>query len=277
MPWRFRAKREMPEGVWIKCKNCNATLFQKDFEANLAVCHECGWHGPISARRRIEILTDEGTFEERWSDLHPKDWLGFNDKERYPDKLKKSVIRSGSLEAAIAGPAKLDGHRIYLCALDFAFMGGSMGSVVGEKVTRTVEAATDDGVPAIVVSQSGGARMHEGAVSLMQMAKTSAAIERHGRKGLMYISVLTDPTTGGVTASFAALGDVIIAEPRALIGFAGPRVIEETIRAQLPKGFQRSEFLLDHGFIDRIIERKDMKTEIAKIIGIACPSRQEST
>jgi len=276
MPWRFRTKREMPEGVWIKCKSCNATLFQKDFEANLAVCSQCGWHGPIGARRRIALLTDDGSFDERWSELHPKDWLGFNDKERYPDKLKKSVARTGSLEAAVAGTAKLDGHPITLCVLDFAFMGGSMGSVVGEKVTRTIEAATEAGVPAIVVSQSGGARMHEGAVSLMQMAKTSAAIERHGRKGLLFISILTDPTTGGVTASFAALGDVIIAEPGALIGFAGPRVIQETIRATLPEGFQRSEFLLDHGFIDRIVERKDMKSELARIIGIASPSRKEA-
>jgi acetyl-CoA carboxylase carboxyl transferase subunit beta len=269
MAWRrFGKKKEMPEGVWIKCKKCSATLYQKDFEENLHVCKECGRHAPISGRKRVEILTDPGTFVELWGDLYPQDFLNFVDKEPYPEKLLKTVKKTGETEAAIAGHGLLDGRPIALCALDFTFMGGSMGSVVGEKVARTIEFGADEKLPVIVVSSSGGARMHEGAVSLMQMAKTSAALDRLRSRGVPYFSILTDPTTGGVTASFAALGDVIVAEPDALIGFAGPRVIQETLRTELPQGFQRSEFLLDHGFIDRIATRAELKGLLGRFIDL---------
>jgi acetyl-CoA carboxylase carboxyl transferase subunit beta len=269
MAWtRFRKKKEMPEGVWIKCKKCGATLFQKTFEENLHVCKECGYHAPISGRRRLEILVDPGSFAERWTELYPTDFLGFTDKEPYPEKLAKSVKKSGEVEAAIAGSGTIEGRPVALCVLDFTFMGGSMGSVVGEKVSRTIELGADERLPVIVVSSSGGARMHEGAVSLMQMAKTSAALDRLGRRGVPFISVLTDPTTGGVTASFAALGDVIVAEPDALIGFAGPRVIQETLRTTLPDGFQRSEFLLEHGFIDRIATRHELRPLLARLVDL---------
>jgi acetyl-CoA carboxylase carboxyl transferase subunit beta len=269
MAWRrFGKKREMPEGVWIKCKKCGATLYQKAFEENLHVCKECGWHSPIAARRRVELLLDEGTFVECWSDLSPRDFLGFVDKEPYPDKVAKTMKKTGEIEAALAGRGLVDGRPISLCVLDFTFMGGSMGSVVGEKVTRAIEFGAEERLPVVVVSSSGGARMHEGAISLMQMAKTSAALERLGRKGVPFVSVLTDPTTGGVTASFAALGDVILAEPDALIGFAGPRVIQETLRTELPEGFQRSEFLLEHGFVDRIVPRHELKALLARFIDL---------
>ena len=269
MAWRrFGKKKEMPEGVWIKCKKCGATLYQKAFEENLNVCKECGWHSTVSGRRRVELLIDEGTFVEKWSDLFPRDFLSFVDKEPYPAKVLKTVKKTGELEAAIAGHGLVDGRPIALCVLDFTFMGGSMGSVVGEKVARTIELGADERLPVVVVSSSGGARMHEGAISLMQMAKTSAALERLGRRGVPYFSILTDPTTGGVTASFAALGDVILAEPDALIGFAGPRVIQETLRTELPEGFQRSEFLLEHGFIDRIVLRHEMKGLLGRLIDL---------
>ncbi|HYC76503.1 MAG TPA: acetyl-CoA carboxylase, carboxyltransferase subunit beta, partial [Planctomycetota bacterium] len=268
MAWgRFRKKKEMPEGVWIKCRRCGATLFQKAFEENLNVCKECGFHAPVSARRRLELLLDEGSFEERWPDLFPTDSLQFVDKDAYPEKLAKSVKKTGELEAATAGSGRIHGKPVAICVLDFTFMGGSMGSVVGEKVTRTVELGAEELLPTVVVSSSGGARMHEGAVSLMQMAKTSAALERLGRRGVPFYSVLTDPTTGGVTASFAALGDVIVAEPGALIGFAGPRVIQETLRTELPEGFQRSEFLLEKGMLDLVVDRRELKAAIANALG----------
>lgn len=267
MAWRrFGKKREMPEGVWIKCKKCGATLYQKAFEENLHVCKECGWHSPIAARRRVELLLDEGTFVECWSDLSPRDFLGFVDKEPYPDKVAKTMKKTGEIEAALAGRGLVDGRPISLCVLDFTFMGGSMGSVVGEKVTRAIEFGAEERLPVVVVSSSGGARMHEGAISLMQMAKTSAALARHDERGGLFISVLTDPTTGGVTASFAMLGDVILAEPQALIGFAGPRVIQQTIRQELPEGFQTSEFLLKAGLVDRVVAREQLRAELARLI-----------
>jgi acetyl-CoA carboxylase carboxyl transferase subunit beta len=267
MPWsRFRRKRDMPEGIWIQCKKCSETLFNKDLEANFRVCSKCGHHFHLPARERLRMLMDEGSFTERWGDLHPPDRLGFVDKDPYPAKLEKAARRAGIPEAAVAGTGLLDGHEVAICCLDFYFMGGSMGTVVGEKVTRTLELATSEAIPAIVVSCSGGARMHEGVLSLMQMAKTAGAIARLNRSGGLYLSVLSNPTTGGVIASFAALGDVIFAEPRALIGFAGPRVIQETLRTELPEGFQTSEFLLEHGFVDRITPRSELKAELAKAI-----------
>ncbi len=274
MGWeRFRKKRDVPEGLWVKCKKCNETLFKKDLDLALQVCSHCGYHFPLGARERIESLVDEGSFTELWAELRALDRLGFVDKEPYPEKQRKAEAKSGRPEAAMAGHATLEGMRVAICVLDFSYMGGSMGTVVGEKVTRTLELAADEDMPCIVVACSGGARMHEGVLSLMQMAKTSGAIQRLAERGGLFISVLTNPTTGGVTASFAALGDLIFAEPEALIGFAGPRVIQETLRQELPEGFQCSEFLLERGFIDRIVPRKDLKATIAQSIRLLRPPR----
>ncbi|MCB9833779.1 MAG: acetyl-CoA carboxylase carboxyltransferase subunit beta [Planctomycetes bacterium] len=267
MAWkRFRKKKDMPGGLWIKCPNCDAMLFNKELARNLHVCTDCQHHFPISARQRVAMTVDEGSFHEESPDLWAIDRLNFVDKESYAAKLEKSMKKSGSSEAAIYGCCTIEGQPLVLCVLDFSFIGGSMGCVVGEKVTRAVELATEKNLPVVVISASGGARMHEGALSLMQMAKTSVAIARHAEKGGLYISVLTNPTTGGVMASFAALGDVVVAEPAALIGFAGPRVIQETLRQQLPEGFQRSEFLLDHGFLDKIIPRGEMRRSLANFL-----------
>ena len=219
-----------------------------------------------SARERLATMCDAGSFVELWGDLFTKDRLDFIDKEPYPEKIRKSAGKSGLTEGAVAGTGSIKGHPVAVCSLDFAFMGGSMGTVVGEKVARTIELATEERVPAIVISCSGGARMHEGALSLMQMGKTSGAIARMHDAGGLYISILANPTTGGVMASFAALGDIILAEPGALIGFAGPRVIRETLRTELPDGFQTAEFLLERGFIDRIVKRTDLRDDIATAI-----------
>ncbi len=277
MRWRsFGKKKDMPEGLWIKCKKCNQTLFQKDFEKNLNVCMHCGAHSLLAGRRRVDSLVDEGTFDEMWNQLYPRDFLGFVDKEPYPEKLARTVIKSGETEAAIAGVGLIEGKPVSLCVLDFGFMGGSMGSVVGEKVARAVELATELKIPAVLVSASGGARMHEGVLSLMQMAKTSGALHRLDKSGGLCICVLTDPTTGGVTASFAALGDVIVAEPDALIGFAGPRVIQETLRTDLPEGFQRSEFQLEHGFVDKIVKRHELKHTLAQLVDLLFTYKPET-
>lgn len=268
MAWsRFRKKKDMPEGLWVKCKRCNKTLFTKELTENLQVCEHCGYHMHQSARERISALLDDQSFKEQWADLFTADRLSFVDKEPYPEKIRKTAKKSGLSEGAVAGTGSIKGNPVAICCLDFAFMGGSMGTVVGEKVTRTIELATEENIPAIVISCSGGARMHEGALSLMQMGKTSAAIARHHEKGGLYISVLANPTTGGVMASFAALGDLIFAEPGALIGFAGPRVIQETLRTELPDGFQTAEFLLDRGFVDRIVPRSELREAIASSIG----------
>ncbi|MSR75364.1 MAG: acetyl-CoA carboxylase carboxyltransferase subunit beta [Planctomycetes bacterium] len=272
MGWeRFRKKRDVPEGLWLKCKKCNETLFKKDLEAALSVCVHCGYHFTLNARERIATLLDPDSFTEMWADLRAIDRLGFVDKEPYPTKMVKAEEKSGSTEAAMAGAGLIDGLRVSVCVLDFSYMGGSMGTVVGEKVTCALELAAEEGIPCITVACSGGARMHEGALSLMQMAKTSGAIQRLHERGGLFISLLTNPTTGGVTASFAALGDVIYAEPEALIGFAGPRVIQETLRTELPEGFQRSEFLLERGFIDRIVARKDLRATIVQTIRLLAP------
>ena len=254
---------DMLVGKWVKCDNCKEILYKEDLHKNLGVCPNCGKHFRLSARRRIKQIIDEGTFEEIGKGLTTKDPLKF---EGYVKKLETLKEKTKIEEAVVTGVGKLNDDEVVIAVMDGNFLMGSMGSVVGEKITLAVEESIKRKVPLIIFCLSGGARMQEGIISLMQMAKTSSAIARHNDAGLLYISVLTDPTTGGVTASFAMLGDIILAEPNALIGFAGPRVIEQTIKQTLPEGFQRSEFLLEHGFIDKIVERKDMKDTISKLI-----------
>jgi acetyl-CoA carboxylase carboxyl transferase subunit beta len=256
-------KVKIPEGLWVKCDNCKEIIYRKEVDKNFKVCPKCDYHFRITASERLPYLVDEGSFLEVEDGLSPKDFLGFKD---YKDKLKSSRKKTGLKDAVISGEAKIGGRPVSLVIMDFNFMGGSMGSVVGEKIARAVERAIEKRTPFVSVASSGGARMQEGILSLMQMAKTSAAVARLGDAGLPFISVLTDPTFGGVTASFAMLGDLIVAEPKSLIGFAGPRVIEQTIKQQLPSGFQRAEFLLDHGMIDMIVPRKEMRAILGKIL-----------
>ncbi|MCJ7499673.1 acetyl-CoA carboxylase, carboxyltransferase subunit beta [bacterium] len=266
-PERSDSKKvTVPEGLWIKCNNCAEIVYSKEIDRNLKVCPKCDYHFRITARERIELLVDPGTFTEFDSQLQSEDPLGFKDSQKYVDRIKTARKKTGLNDAVISGICTLDGVKVVLSVFDFFFMGGSMGSVVGEKITRAAEKAVEEKCGLIVISSSGGARMQEGALSLMQMAKTSAALARLRRERLPFISVLTDPTTGGVTASFAMLGDVNLAEPKALIGFAGPRVIEQTIRQALPEGFQRSEFVLEHGMIDRIVNRKELKKTIVNLL-----------
>jgi acetyl-CoA carboxylase carboxyl transferase subunit beta len=241
-------------------------VYSKEIDRNLKVCPKCDYHFRITARERIDLLVDPGTFSEFDGQLQSEDPLQFKDSQKYRDRVKAARKKTGLNDAVISGICTLDGVQVVLSVFDFFFMGGSMGSVVGEKVTRAAEKAVEERCGLIVISSSGGARMQEGALSLMQMAKTSAALARLRRERLPFISVLTDPTTGGVTASFAMLGDVNLAEPKALIGFAGPRVIEQTIRQELPEGFQRSEFVLEHGMIDRIVNRKELKKTIVNLL-----------
>ena len=248
---------------WKKCSKCNEIIYNEDLKNNLNVCPKCGNYFPLNAFERIELLIDERTFEEQDITLNSKDFLNF---PMYKEKLEESIDKSRMLDAVISGSGKINGISVNIAVMDFNFMGGSMGSVVGEKVTRILERSLNEKIPAIVVSSSGGARMQEGIVSLMQMAKTSGAVKRLNEAGIPFISVPVNPTTGGVTASFGMLGDVIITEPDALIGFAGPRVIEQTINQKLPKGFQRAEFLLEHGMIDIISERKDLKETIFRVL-----------
>lgn len=267
----FEPKR-VPEGVWMRCDGCGATLFRKEVERNLNVCPQCQHHFPLAAADRIAQLLDTDTFEEWFADLKPGDPLGFNDRRPYPDRVKAEQERTGLNEAAVVGQGFIKGIRVVLGLTDSRFIMGSMGSVVGEKLTRAVEEATRQGLPVIIVSGSGGgARMHEGIYSLMQMAKISVALGRHHKSGGFYLSVLTHPTMGGVAASFATQGDVILAEPKALVGFAGPKVIEQTVKVKLPPGFQTSEFLLEHGFIDRIVHRKDLRGEVARLLDYVSP------
>ncbi len=256
-------KVKIPEGLWVKCDNCKEIIYRKEVDKNFKVCPKCDYHFRITASERLPYLVDEGSFLEVEDGLSPRDFLGFKD---YKDKLKTSRKKTGLKDALISGEAKIGGRSISLVIMDFNFMGGSMGSVVGEKIARAVERAIEKKVPFVSVACSGGARMQEGILSLMQMAKTSAAVARLGDAGLPFISVLTDPTFGGVTASFAMLGDIIVAEPKCLIGFAGPRVIEQTIKQQLPAGFQRAEFLLEHGMIDMIVSRKEMRATLGRIL-----------
>jgi acetyl-CoA carboxylase carboxyl transferase subunit beta len=256
-------KKDMPEGLWTKCPSCSESLFEQALAKNLRVCTNCGYHFTISSGERIMSLVDEGTFEEMDLQLDSVDALGF---KGYVDKVKAYQAKTGLKEAVVTGRCKIEGIASLIAVMDFRFLGASMGSVVGEKITRAIEAATAERKPVIVFSASGGARMHEGILSLMQMAKTSGALARHSEARLPYISVLTHPTTGGVTASFATLGDIIIAEPKCMIGFAGPRVVKETTHADLPPGFQTAEFMMLHGLVDMIVERKDMRTRIASIL-----------
>lgn len=262
-------KSSIPEGLWLRCVSCEAILFRKALESNLSVCPSCEHHFRIDATERVRQLTDANSFEPMFTNLRAKDPLRFEDMKKYPDRVAAERKRTGREEAVQAGAGFIKGRAVMLCCLDLSFMMGSMGSVVGETVTRSIETATERDLPLIIVSCSGGARMQESGLSLMQMAKTSAALGKFDDAGGLFISVLTDPTTGGVTASFAMLGDVILAEPGALIGFAGPRVIKNTIRQELPEGFQRSESLLRTGVVDRIVSRADLRNEIARLIDYA--------
>lgn len=262
-----REKRGVPEGLWLSCESCGTMIFRKDFEQNMNVCPECEFHMYLGAKDRIRCLLDDGTFEEWDEGLSPTDPLEFSDKKKYSERLVLEQQRTGLREAVLTGTGMIRARRVACGVTDSAFIMGSMGSVVGEKLTRLVERATVERLPLIIISGSGGgARMHEGIFSLMQMAKVSAALARYDEAQGLFISVLTNPTMGGVAASFASLGDIIFAEPKALIGFAGPRTIKATIRIELPKGFQTSEFLLEHGYIDRIVKRADLKSEIARVI-----------
>ncbi len=256
-------RKEIPEGLWEKCKQCEETIFTKQKEEDWNICPKCGYHYPLSAWRRIELLTDEGSFQEIDADLESVDTLKFEGVASYVEKLASNKKKTGLKDAVICGEATLDGKPFALGVMDFRFLGASMGAVVGEKITRITEYATAKKLPLVIVTASGGARMYEGMISLMQMAKTSGALDRHKEAKLPYIVIMTHPTTAGVTASFASLGDLVLAEPGALIGFAGPRVIKDTTQAQLPEGFQTAEFLLRKGMIDRIIDRKKLREELS--------------
>lgn len=269
MPSRISTEnrsKSVPEGVWIKCTRCDAQLYRNELERNLQVCPKCDHHMRIGARKRLDYFLDPDSQTELSAQLEPEDPLKFKDSKRYRDRIIAAQKKTGEKDALISVKGALLGRQVVACAFEFAFMGGSMGSVVGEKFARAANYAAENNMPMISFAASGGARMQEALFSLLQMAKTSAALARLGGKGVPYISVLTDPTTGGVSASLAMLGDVNIGEPNALIGFAGPRVIEQTVRERLPEGFQRSEFLLDHGAIDMIVDRRKMRDEIGNLL-----------
>ncbi|MCK5944270.1 MAG: acetyl-CoA carboxylase carboxyltransferase subunit beta [Planctomycetes bacterium] len=270
MAWtRFGKKKDMPGGLWIKCESCGAMLFRKEFEQRHRVCQTCNYHFTLPARERVALTADEGSFDEIWERLGAEDVLEFHDRMPYGEKLKATRTKTGECDAMVTGLAKIKGIPCALGVMNFQFLGGSMGMVVGEKIARLCERALADGLPVVLFACSGGARMHEGAVSLMQMAKTCGALQKLHAAGGVSISVMTHPTTGGVTASFASVCDFLIAEPGALIGFAGPRVIATTIKKELPKGFQRSEFLLEKGQIDRIVDRAKMRDELARLLAYA--------
>jgi acetyl-CoA carboxylase carboxyl transferase subunit beta len=283
MDWLKRSKprakasssRELPDGLWVKCDGCGEILYFKELERNLQVCPKCGHHFRLDAGRYVAILTDPGSFEETESGIVSGDPLRFKDSKKYTDRLKAAQAQTGMGEALLTGTGTLDGVPVVLGVMDFRFIGGSMASAVGEKIARAIQLALTERRPLILVTASGGARMMEGILSLMQMAKTSAWLARLRDERIPYICVLTHPTTGGVTASFAQLGDVILAEPGALIGFAGPRVIRETVAQELPEGFQRSEFLLEHGFVDRIAPRNELKKTISEILRILADGLQK--
>src|SRR5882724_794905 len=265
-PKEAAEKVAIPEGLWVKCDECKEIVYRKEVEQNFNVCPKCGYHFRLSARERFEILFDDEKYKEFAGDIRSSDPLEFRDTKRYRDRLKVYEQRVGKGDAVLCAEGKLDGVPLVICAMEYAFMGGSMGSVVGEKITLAVERSVEKKEPLIIISTSGGARMQEGILSLMQMAKISAALARLAEARLPFISLLTDPTTGGVTASYAMLGDLNIAEPKALIGFAGPRVIEHTIRQTLPEGFQRSEFLIDKGMLDLIVDRRELKAVVANAL-----------
>ena len=262
-----RPKRGVPEGLWLQCEGCSATVYRKTVDSRMGVCPECDYHFYVPTAERIRQLLDEGSFEEWFAELRPLDPLGFADRKPYAERLKAEQARTGLSEACVVGRGYMRGRPLALGITDSAFIMGSMGSVVGEKLTRTIELATERELSLVIVSGSGGgARMHEGILSLMQMGKVSAALARFHEAGGLFISVMTNPTMGGVAASFASLGDVNFAEPKALIGFAGPRVVEATVKVPLPPGFQTSEFMLEHGFVDRIVARADLRSEITRVI-----------
>lgn len=270
MAWtRFSKKKDMPGGLWIKCESCGSMLFRKEFEQRNRVCQSCNYHFTLPARERVALTADEGSFEELWERLGAEDVLGFHDRMPYGDKLTSTRAKTGESDAMVTGRAKIKGIPCALGVMNFRFLGGSMGMVVGEKIARLCEHALERGLPVVLFACSGGARMHEGAVSLMQMAKTCGALQKLHAAGGVSLSVMTHPTTGGVTASFASVCDFLIAEPGALIGFAGPRVIATTIKKELPKGFQRSEFLLEKGQIDRIVDRSKLRDELARLLAYA--------
>ena len=258
----------VPEGLWVKCPSCGRAIYNKELVESLKVCDKCGHHFRMSSTERLQLLFDGGAWQEHDAGLRSNDPLKFTDTKPYKSRLENTIKASGMNDAVIIGTGTLDGLPVVIASMEYSFIGGSMGVVVGEKITRGAEQALAQGSPFIIVSCSGGARMMEGALSLMQMAKISAALGRLDRAGLPYLSILTDPTTGGVTASFAMLGDLNIAEPKALIGFAGPRVIEQTIRQKLPAGFQRSEFLVEKGFLDLVVDRRELKATIARSIRV---------
>ncbi|HZS11316.1 MAG TPA: acetyl-CoA carboxylase, carboxyltransferase subunit beta [Nitrospirales bacterium] len=261
-----RPRAKAVEGMWLKCNHCREIVYRKEVDRNNKVCPKCDYHFPISVMERIALLTDLGTFKEWDSELAPQDPLQFSDTRSYKDRLKAQQEKTGRKDALVSGEASINGKRVALTVFDFSFMGGSMGSVVGEKFCRAADRALAQRLPLLLVTASGGARMQEGILSLMQMAKTSTAVARLGEARVPFISILADPTFGGVTASIAMLGDVTIAEPKALIGFAGPRVIEQTIKQQLPDEFQRAEFLLEHGMIDMIVPRKELKETVSALL-----------
>ncbi|MBU0671885.1 MAG: acetyl-CoA carboxylase, carboxyltransferase subunit beta [Candidatus Margulisbacteria bacterium] len=261
-----RERLDIPGNLWVKCYKCSEAIFASDLETNLKVCPKCGYHFKLTAGERIKQLVDNNSFKEIDANIRSTDFLNFNDSKSYAKRIEATILKSHLKDAIVIGPAKIDGVNCALAVMDFSFMGGSVGSVVGEKVARLIELAVEKKCPAIIFSASGGMRMQEGIMSLMQMAKTSAALGRLRENGLPYISVCTDPTTGGTSASFAMLGDINIAEPGALICFAGPRVIEQTIRQKLPPGFQRSEYLLEHGMVDMVCERKKLKATLGTIL-----------
>ncbi|MDP2682414.1 MAG: acetyl-CoA carboxylase, carboxyltransferase subunit beta [Deltaproteobacteria bacterium] len=263
----------VPRGLWVKCEFCGEIIYKKEIEVNLDVCQKCNYHFRIGSQKRLAMIFDEGSFVEFDAGLESVDALDFKDVKRYKERLKASQKTLPHNDALVCGEGRINGQRIMAAIFEFEFMGGSMGSVVGEKIARLVERAVDNYCGIIIFSSSGGARMQEGIFSLMQMAKTCATLGRLRKAGIPYISVLLDPTMGGVTASFAMLGDIIIAEPKALIGFAGPRVIEQTIRQKLPEGFQRAEYLLEHGVIDMIVERKNMKYTLGKLLAMLAPQK----
>jgi len=268
--WK-RGDKKIPTGLWIRCDGCSQVVFKKIVQEKLNVCPECEWHFSLTASERINLLIDPDTFEETCPDMTSADPLGFVDRKAYRDRLEDERRKTGLNSAVVTGRGKLSGADVAIGVMDSRFIMGSMGSVVGEKITRMFEMATNVRIPALMICASGGARMHEGGLSLAQMAKTSAAVARHHEARLPYVSVLTNPTYGGVTASFAFLGDVTLAEPRAMIGFAGPRTILHTLKMELPKGFQTAEFLLDAGFVDLIVPRKLLKEQIASLLGFLVP------
>ena len=266
-------KKDMPGGLWIKCDACSSTIYRKDLEENDLVCPSCSFHFTVTGNERLRMVADEGTYEERFQDLRAMDRLGFDDRGSYADKIERTAEKTGHTEALLCGLAEVGGKPVVLCVLDFKFLGGSMGEVVGEKFALSCELAGSLKRPLIVFTSSGGARMHEGVLSLMQMAKTCAALVELSDAGGFSICVMANPTTGGVTASFAMVTDLVLAEPGALIGFAGPRVIATTIKQELPPGFQRSEFLLEHGHVDAIVPRAELKETLAKLIDYAQAAR----